>query len=165
MQATEPRIVEQPERHYVAVKEVVPMNAIGRIADRIQEVLGWLGARGIEPDGAPFLKYNIVDMERGLEIEAGWPVATAVPGDGDVFAGTLPGGRYATVTHIGPYEALYDATTGLLAWARERGLAWDTTDTDAGERWASRLELYRTNPAEVPEPDKWETDLMFRLAQ
>jgi hypothetical protein len=66
---------------------------------------------------------------------------------------------------VGPYEGLYDATTGLLDWARQRGLAWDTTDTDAGERWGCRLEVYRTNPAEVPEPDNWETDLLFRLAQ
>jgi effector-binding domain-containing protein len=165
MQAGEPRVVERPERAYVAVRGLVLMDGIGRVADRIPEVLGWLGTRGIEPDGAPFLRYNIVDMERGLEIEAGWPVAAAVPGDGDVFAGTLPAGRYATVTHVGPFEGLYDATTDLLAWARQQGLAWDTTDTDAGERWGCRLEVYRTNPAEVPEPDRWETDLLFRLGQ
>jgi effector-binding domain-containing protein len=165
MQPQEPRIVEQPEQSYVAVRGLVTMESIGRIADRIQEVSGWLAARGIEPDGAPFLKYNLIDMQRELEIEAGWPVAEAVPADGDVFAGTLPAGRYATVTHVGPYEGLYEATAGLLDWARQQELVWDKTDTDAGERWGCRLEVYRTNPAEVPEPDKWATDLKFRLAE
>ena len=108
--------------------------------------------------------YGAFDPRSG-EYRACVEVRSGDPATHGLEEGALPGGRYATVAHIGPYEGLYDATTGLLAWARERGLAWDTTDTDAGERWASRLEVYRTNPAEVPEPDKWETDLMFRLAQ
>jgi effector-binding domain-containing protein len=165
MQPQEPQIVDQAERPYVAVRGLVTMDTISEVADRIPDLFAWLGARGIDPAGAPFLRYNIIDMERELEIEAGLPVAAAVTGDGDVFAATLPAGRYATVTHVGAFDGLVTATAGLLAWAKQRGLAWDMADTDAGQRWGCRLEVYRTKPAEQPDPTTWETDLVFRLAQ
>jgi hypothetical protein len=52
----------------------------------------------------------------------------------------------------------------LLAWAADRDLTWDMTDTDRGQRWGCRLEVYRTDPREQPDLNKWETDLVFRLA-
>src|SRR5262245_41741099 len=70
-----PIIVERAEQPYVGIRGLVTMPTIGAIADRIPEVFAWLGARGIEPAGAPFLKYNLIDMARELEIEAGVPVA------------------------------------------------------------------------------------------
>jgi effector-binding domain-containing protein len=159
-----PRIVERADQPYVAVGGLVTMQTIGEIADRLPEVLGWLGARGIEPAGAPFLRYNRIDMERQLEVEAGVPVAAAAPSDGEVLAGVLPAGRYATVTHVGHPDGLVAATAALLDWAAEQGLAWDVTGTPEGQRWGCRLEVYKTDPAEQPEMAKWETELLFRLA-
>jgi hypothetical protein len=37
-------------------------------------------------------------------------------------------------------------------------------DSPEGARWACRLEIYPVNPAEQPGPAKWETGLVFRLA-
>jgi effector-binding domain-containing protein len=148
----------------VAVKAQVTMQTIATIADRIPELLGWLGARGAGPASAPFLRYNVIDMARQLEIEAGVPVAVAVHGDGVVFPGVLPAGRYATVTHVGHPAGLVDATARLLAWASEGGLAFDMSETGAGERWGCRLEIYLTDPRKQPDADKWETQLAFRLA-
>jgi effector-binding domain-containing protein len=159
-----PRIVERAEQPYAAVSGLVTMQTIGAIADRLPEVFGWLGARGIEPAGAPFLRYDVIDMERRLEVEAGVPVAATVAADGEVLAGVLPAGRYATVTHVGEFGGLVAATAALLDWAAEQGLAWDVTDTPEGQRWGCRLEVYQTNPAEEPDPSKWETQLLFRLA-
>jgi effector-binding domain-containing protein len=159
-----PRIVERAEQPYVAVSGRVTMQTIGAIADRLPEVFGWLGARGIEPAGAPFLRYDLIDMERQLEVEAGVPVAATAAADGEVQAGVLPAGRYATVTHVGQFDGLVAATAALLDWAAEQGLAWDVTDTPEGQRWGCRLEVYETNPAEQPDPSKWETVLLFRLA-
>jgi effector-binding domain-containing protein len=161
----EPTIVERPAQPYVAIRQEVTMATIPEIADRLPEVFGWLGAHGAEQAGPPFLKYNVIDMAGALEMEAGIPVATPVPGEGEVVAGTLPAGRYATATHFGPYDQLAAATAALLDWATRHGLTWDTTDTDAGQQWAARLEFYLTDPREEPDPAKWQTDLAFRLAQ
>lgn len=162
----EPRIVDRAAQPYVAAKGHVTMQNVGAIADRLPEVFGWLGERGIEHVGAPFFKFNLIDMTGPghLEIEVGVPVAEPVAGEGEILAGVLPAGRYATVTHVGHPGELMGVTGELLDWAFRHGLTWDFVTTDEGERWASRLEVYRTDPAEQPDMTKWETDLVFRLA-
>jgi RNA polymerase sigma-70 factor (ECF subfamily) len=157
-------VIERAPQPYVSVPRTVTMATIGSAADDIPGLFEWLAAHGTEPAGAPFLKYNVIDMERELQIEAGLPVTVPVPGDGRVQAGVLPGGRYASVTHVGPYDQLIPAVRRLLEWADDQGLTWDKQDTPAGDRWGCRLEIYPVNPAEQPDPAKWETELVFRLA-
>ena len=162
--STAPQITERAEQPYVALKAQVTMQNISAIADRIPEVFGWLAAHGVTPAGAPFLKYNVIDMARQLEIEAGVPVAAAVDGDASVLPCVLPAGRYATMIYAGHPAKLVDATAELLAWASREGLAFDVAETDDGERWGARLEIYFTDPGQEPDMDKWETQLAFRLA-
>ena len=119
---------------------------------------------GSSGNGAPFLKYNVIDMARQLEIEAGVPVAAAIDDDGDVLSGVLPSGRYATVTHVGHPDKLIDVTAALLAWASAQGLNFDMSETGQGDRWGCRLEIYLTDPSQEPDMNKWETQLAFRLA-
>ena len=157
-------IVTRAEQPYVAVRAKVTMDGLGEFAARHGEVAAWLGARGLVPAGAPFFRYNVIDMVRELEVEAGFPVAAATEGDGEIVAGVLPGGRYATLTHTGHPSELIDATRELLDWAARQGLKWDMTQTGQGERWGCRLEMYLTNPDEEPDMSKWVTQLAFRLA-
>ncbi len=160
----EPEITQRAAQPYVGISAWVTMASLGSVADRIPEIFGWLGARGIAPAGPPFFRYHIIDMERQLQVEAGVPVASAVADDGDIRAGTLPAGRFVVMTHTGAPETLMAATGELLNWAEARGLAWDVTATDEGESWGCRLEFYLTNPAEQPDLSKWQTQLAFRLA-
>ncbi len=164
MSAQLPRIAHRSEQPYAAIKGVVTMQTIGTVADRVGEVFGWLGARGVEPVGAPFLRYNRIDMENTLEIEAGVAVATPVAGEGDVLAGVLPAGRYAEVAHTGHPDELVAVTGDLLDWAAEEGLTWDVRESPEGDLWGCRLEFYLTDPAEEPDMAKWDTELAFRLA-
>ncbi len=158
---TEPEITALPERPYVAIPASVTMAALGTVVPPLNgEVFGWLAARGIAPAGPPFWRYNVIDMARNLEVEAGCPVAEPVAGDGRVVAGVLPAGRYATLRHVGHPSTLVAATGELLDWASAKGLKWDAD----GERWGARLEIYLTDPAIEPDMNKWVTELAFRLA-
>jgi effector-binding domain-containing protein len=98
-------------------------------------------------------------MDAELELETGVPVASPVEGKGEVRAGVLPAGRYATVGHTGHPDTLVTATRDLLDWASERGLEWDTD----GRTWGCRLEEYLSDPEEVPGMRNWQTRLAFRL--
>lgn len=170
---TEPSIVHRSAQPYLAIRGTVTPQTISAIADRLPEVFGWLAAHGIEPAGAPFLRYDVIDPDGSLKMQAGVPVATEATGDADVVAGAgaglevtaevLPAGRYATVTHVGHPDQLPTVVAALLEWAASQGLRWDMTRTDQGERWGCRLEVYHTDPREEPDPHKWETDLLFRL--
>ncbi len=140
------------------------MAGLAGVAARFAEVFGWLGARGLPPAGPPFFKYNVIDMARELEVEAGVPVAAAVDSDGPVVSGVLPAGRYATLTYLGHPSELAGATTALLDWAAGQGLSWDVSPGEGGERWGSRLEIQLTDPTQEPDMSRWQTQLAFRLA-
>ena len=159
-----PEIETRAEQPYVAVRAKVTMGEIAAFARRFGEVFGWLDSHGLVPAGPPFFKYNVIDMARELEMEAGVPVATAISADDQVVAGVLPAGRYATLTHVGHPSELMAATKALLDWAAEQGLAWDVTPSEDGDRWACRLENYLTDPEQEPDMSKWVTQLAFKLA-
>jgi effector-binding domain-containing protein len=161
----EPKIVHRADQPYVAIKALVTMESISAVVPPLnKEVFGWLAARGAAASGAPFWKYNVIDMERQLEVEAGAPVAAGMTGDDRVLAGVIPGGTYATVRYTGHPMGLYDATAALLEWAAGQGLTWDVRETEDGDRWGARLEIYESDPAQEPDMDQWVTDLAFRLA-
>ena len=159
-----PEITQRAAQSYAGISAWVTMADVGSIADRIPEIFGWLGARGIAPAGAPFFRYHVIDMDRQLLVEAGIPVASAVDDDGTIRGGTLPAGRFAVMTHTGAPETLMAATAALLEWAEAQGLSWDVTETDEGEKWGCRIESYLTDPAEQPDMTQWQTELAFRLA-
>ena len=160
-----PEIVTRPEQPYAAIGVRVSMVDLAAVVPPLnQEVFAWLGERGVPPAGAPFWKYNVIDMAAKLEIEAGVPVAAAVAGDDRVVTGVLPAGRYATLIHVGHPSELVAATGALLDWAAGQGLTFDVTPGDDGEVWACRLENYLTDPSQEPDMSKWVTELAFKLA-
>jgi hypothetical protein len=162
--AAEPEIMQRAAQPYAGITAWVTIAELGSVADRIPEIFGWLGARGIPPAGPPFFRYHVIDMERQLQVEAGVPVASAVDDDGDIRAGTLLAGRFAVMSYTGAPDTLVGPTAALLDWASARGLVWDVSETDEGERWGCRVEFYLTDPAEQPDMSKWQTELAFRLA-
>ena len=161
----EPTIVQRSAVPYAAINVLVTMDELGAVVPPLNgEVFQWLAARGVVPAGAPFWKYNLIDMQGTLEVEAGVGVAESVSSDDRVLAGVLPPGWYVTTRHTGHPSTLMPATAVLLDWAVGRGLRWDKTDTPDGERWGARLEFYLTDPRDEPDMNKWVTELAFRLA-
>ncbi|NUW40905.1 GyrI-like domain-containing protein [Nonomuraea rhodomycinica] len=166
---TMPRIVEHPDRPYVGVLRTITMTTFGEVADRIPELIAWLGRQGVALAGAPFLRYRVIETAADrLEVEAGVPVPRPLDGtlaeEAGFFAAALPAGRYATVTHHGHPDRLAGVIGDLLGWADKEGLTWDLTERDGAERWGCRLELYETDPRVEPDPANWDIRLEFRLA-
>jgi effector-binding domain-containing protein len=161
--AAEPGIVQRAAQPYVAIRAFVTMQSLGEVMPGLHpEVRAWLRSRGMEPTGRPFFKFNVIDMDRQLEVESGFPVAAPVAGEDRVLAAVLPAGRYATLWHTGHPNGLVGATKTLLDWAARQGLAWDVTSVPEGEQWGCRLEIYHDEPGQ--DMNDWETELAFRLA-
>lgn len=160
---TEPRLERRPEMHYAALRLQVGIPFGELIPPAHDEVLAWLTQKGVQPAGAPFIRYLTTDMSRKLDIEVGWPVAAPLSGDQRMATGTIPAGLFAVMLYTGPYSGngLYNATTALLEWAEQNGIHWKNPMIDGVETWAARFEHYLTEPAEVPDENQWETELAF----
>ena len=158
--AESPAVETRTDQLYVAIPVRVRMDELGSVVPPLTgQVFDWLATRGIKPAGPPFWRYLVVDMDAELELETGVAIASRTEGDGQVRTGVLPAGRYATVVHSGHPDTLVDATRNLLDWATERDVKWDAD----GNKWGCRLEEYLSDPAEVPDMNKWQTRLAFRL--
>ncbi|MFF0446388.1 GyrI-like domain-containing protein [Streptomyces sp. NPDC004609] len=160
----EPKVVDRAEQPYAFIRGSVRMDAFGPIADRLGELIGWLNAKGVPFAGAPFFRYNTLDMAGESAVEAGIPIASLPTPEGDIQIGTLPAGRYATLLHTGHPDELFGAITAFRSWADREGLTWDMKEVDGTERWGCRLESFLTDPRVEPDRNKWQIELSFRLA-
>jgi effector-binding domain-containing protein len=127
-------------------------------------VLSWLGEVGVPFAGAPFWKYDVIDMAATLRVEVGVAVGADVPAGSEFVTGVLPAGEYAVATYVGHPAGLEGATGELLAWARQQSLKWAMHDAADGQHWDCRLEEYLTDPDVEPDLSKWQTRLAFKLA-
>jgi len=161
---TEPNIKNRKEQPYVGIRTQVPMKEFGTVIPQLlDEVFAWLGKQGIEPAGAPFMRYHVINMEAEMDVELGVPVATAVSGDGHVSGSFLPAGRYAALVYTGIENGI-KGNAALLDWGAKKGLVWDTWEAENGDGFGARVEFYLTEPEDEPDQAKWETEVAIRLA-
>ena len=153
-----PRIETRTQTHYVAIAAKVQRQEIGmKLPPLLPEVFGWLGANGVAPSGAPFFRYT--DMGAGgLSVEVGVPVAAAVAGGSRVQPGSLPAGRYLTLTYLGDFAGVHEANMELHRWAEEQGLVFQRLDAGG-----AHVEFYVTDPQTEPDRSKWVTEVSIRL--
>jgi effector-binding domain-containing protein len=162
---TEPKLEDRGEQHYVGIRTQVPMRKLKTVIPQLTgEVFAWLEKQGVEPAGAPFIRYHVINMSANMDVELGVPIATAVPGDGRVSAGVLPAGRYAALIYTGLKNGI-KGNAALLDWGAKQGLVWDTYDSENGDGFGARIEYFLTDPKDEPDQKKWETEVAIRVAE
>lgn len=102
-------------------------------------IFSHLAQRGEAAAGPPFAIYHNMDT-RDLDVEAGFPVARVMEGDGQILPSSLPGGEVATTVHVGPYEGVGTTYDALLRSLNEAG--WRIS----GSFWES----YLNGPEDTP---------------
>jgi effector-binding domain-containing protein len=121
------------------------------------EVFGLAMQRSAPPDGPPFARFPGITPGVGpgaeVDVEAGVCVAREVEGSGRVVASVLPGGDAAVTDHIGPFDEMQPAYMALESWMREHDRV------PAGGPW----EIYYSDPAQEPDPQKWRTEIVWPL--
>ena len=159
-----PALEERDELHYVALARTVTMDELGdAIPAGHMAVEAWFASRGIEPSGPPLIRYRVIDMERALHIELGWPVAQPVDAGPEWVTDSLPAGTYGVATYRNPDEGV-EGNGALIDWARDNGIEWDRWDTADGDAFRSRVEFELYDPATQPDRTKWETEVAILVA-
>jgi effector-binding domain-containing protein len=91
------------------------------------------------------------------------PLAVRSSGSGRIQGGELPAGKYAHIGFTGHYRHLIDVNAMLIGWARFKELQLDAHPSAAGEVFASRIEVYATDPEQESDPKKWQSEVFIRL--
>jgi len=160
---TKPRLEYRREQPFVAIRQNVSIPFGHLLSPLWDEVHAWLDAMEVLPSGPPIIRYLTTDMANGLDIEVGFLLDRPILGTDRFSADVFPAGHYAALVYSGPYDndGLVGATGALLDWARQNHIAWQTTMVEHVEWWKARSEIYLTDPALEPDPQKWQTELVF----
>jgi effector-binding domain-containing protein len=143
---------ELSSQHTAVVRQRISMQETNRIPGWIGETMEAVQRAGQQPAGMPFVRMLSMDTD-SMEVEVGWPVAAPFSGDGEVLAGSLPGGPAAVASYYGPYEGIGPAYEEMQAWCKDQGRE------SSGPPWES----YFTDPNTEPDQSKWRTDIHFPL--
>ena len=148
-------LIERAAQPTAVVRATIPVTEIPAfLGPAYGKVMQALAAQGIAAVGPPFA-YYLHAPTATIEIEAGFPVATPCAPKGEVAPGELPGGSIATVTHVGPYEAMMATYEQLKTWVGAQGL------TLQEGMW----EVYLSDPQQQPDSSKWQTEIYWPVAR
>lgn len=138
-----------PQR-LLAIRTLTSRTALGgTIASSLEAVWAYLNRQVSATVGPAIVVYHRCDEDM-LDIDVGFPVAELIEGSDRVQPIDLPGGRAATLLHVGPYEALSEAHAALEAWMRTHG------HSPAGPRF----EVYWVDPGQAADPKDLRTEVV-----
>lgn len=164
---TIPELVEYASRPTAGIRRWVTFDEFGTVISQAAgDVAGWVGEQGGELEGPLYIRYYDIAMPVKMEVEIGFFVKPGLSQDDDrVSIGEMPAGRYLNTRYTGHYDGLMDATACVVGFARQKGIQWDSWETQDGEGFAARFELYISDPDENPDPQTWITDIAIKVAE
>ena len=116
-------IKELPSKRLVFLRHVGPYNEVGATWGRL---MMWAGMRGLLGPGTEMIGLSHDDPDvtpsGKIRYDAAVVVNRPVQPEGDIGVMELPGGKYAVVTHKGPYEKLSETYRRIYGgWLPQSG--------------------------------------------
>lgn len=146
-----PELVKIVPSPAAVVRDTVPVNDLPSFFGRAFGAAAAAAAgQGLKLVGAPFAFYPSAPNDV-VEVAAGFPVSAAVEPAGAVVPMELPGGRAATIVHVGPYDSMEETYEQIRVWMAGQGL------TPADHVW----EVYLSDPSTAPDPSAWRTQIFW----
>jgi effector-binding domain-containing protein len=143
-------LIERNSQPVLSIRARGAVKDLPSILGRSYGTIGaYLGRMGQQPAGAPFMAYHNQDMQN-LDMEIGFPVVKKLPGQGEIQAGEIPGGKAVRCLHVGPYDTIEPAYEAVGQWMQSKGY----------ECTGVCYEMYLNDPQQTP-PDKLQTQILF----
>jgi effector-binding domain-containing protein len=138
-----------PLQYTAVVRVTTSPDAIGQtMGPAFAAAFAALGKAGIAPGGPACCKYTAFSKD-SVSFEAGVPVATPFPGDGEVVGSEVGGCMAAVGVHVGPYARLVETYDQMRAWLEGQGMKpstmmWESylDDPDSTAQEELRTEIY-----------------------
>jgi len=150
-------IENMPELRVAAIRHVGPYDGMSAAFTRLGAIAGRAGLFGLPNALVLGIYYDDPETTPAdqLQSDAGIAIPDGAPLPDGLVENRLPAGRYARMTHVGPYSGLGDAWTRLMGqWLPKSG--YRVGDSPA-------YEVYRNGPDDVP-PEKLRTDIYLPSA-
>jgi effector-binding domain-containing protein len=158
-----PKIDGRPKKVYMGIRTIAPFKGMSKEITRIsKELNAWADEHQVKTAGPPFLRFNVIDMRGFMDITYGVPVRKALPDAGNIKAGDLPAGRYASLIYSGGGVS---ANRALIEWVRGQGMDFDRWNTEQGDNFRGRYETYLTDPKIEPRKSRWQIEVAIKLAE
>ena len=138
--AYEIKLMDLPDQPTLMLRETHAVEELPQFFGKAYgSIMQYLGEIGQYPSGMPFAAYHNLDMQH-LDVEAGFPVTSNLPGRGEIKASQIPAGKFISTIHEGSYDSVEQAHNTLLEWAKQNG--YEPTGT--------AYEYYLNDPSEKP---------------
>ena len=156
------KIVDKTERPFAGIRLQTPFPGMFAVATRaLKDLRAWSKASSVVEEGPYFLRYYHCDMSDIMEIEAGVVTSSAPPDHPQIKAGSLPGGKYASLVYRG--NGLR-GNQALMQWGRETGTRFEPIDPAQSESYVCRYEAYLTDFRLEPRKLLWDVELSIKIA-
>jgi effector-binding domain-containing protein len=134
------KLIELPDQPVLSSRSILAVENLPEFFGKVYgSIIAYLEELGESPSGMPFAAYYNLDMS-ALDVEAGFPVAKALPARGEIRSGVIPAGKFLTTIHRGSYDTVEPAYNALADWAKANRL----------EPTGIAYEYYLNDPTEDP---------------
>lgn len=118
----------------------------------MKEIFAFLEKAEIKPIGAPLAIFT--DWKRGKgKIKVGIPVDEKINSNVRISASQTPTGKFAYTLYIGKLRKINSVYKTMKDWIKINGYTYTNL-------W---MEVYRTDPNNEPDQNKWETEVYLLL--
>jgi effector-binding domain-containing protein len=147
-------MIQCTEQPTAVVREKVAMAALPDFFGRAYAaVAAEAQKQSVQMAGPPFALYRGTPTET-VDVEAGFPVIGTIAESGTVVGSSLPATEAYETVHTGPYDTLEDSYTALQEHMKAAG------KTPSETMW----EYYLNGPPDEPDPQKWQTRVVWPVA-
>lgn len=139
---------------YLSIRDTINQMQMSNIHGKLfSEINNFMDENNITSDLAPIVIYHfwsdtLVDIEAGIQIKD-----SIEDKNSRVKLNYIATGNYVTATHYGVYERIPETYFSINEWMRKNEVQV------IGPPW----EVYITDPALEPNPEKWQTQINFPI--
>lgn len=158
-----PKVEHKHSQHTIGIRKRIPSKTIASAVPKVlAQTEKYLAGQGISISGAPFFRFHSIHMGVEYDLEVGYLCRTPAPAAGEFVANILPEGDYATLKYAGKNRG-YQGNKALIEWARANHYEMDRWDTEVGDTFACRYEIYLTDIKSERDHKKWIKEVAIKL--
>ncbi len=158
-----PKVEQKDTQYTIGIRKRIPSNTIASaIPYLLKQTEITLSTKGYEIPGAPFFRFHCINMGVEYDLEVGFLCKSPIEMRGQLVSNTLPAGNYATLKYAGKNRG-YQGSKALIEWAKSNHYELDCWNTEPGDTFTCRYEVYLTDLATEPDHRKWVKEVAIKL--